>query len=357
MIIPLYILKKCATYTILILITCVFLFATFSTIQELAVLGKGNFNTWALLVYIGALTPSFAYLLMPLAVLLGVMLAFMNLVSYSEYAVLRTSGISLKYLIYLLLIFGVIAGAFNFLDGELVAPKLNHFAKVYQLSKTKQIVSTQLNSGVWSKDGDNKFVNIKQVMPDDTIIDVNIYSYNDNFSIAQYINAKSGVFNPALNQWELHDVNIKDYTGQSIKMLHLDKYMWQTSIIPTYFDALVVAPEDMSVFTLIKYIHHQMQNNQTSQRYQIALWNKLLYPITCITMAILALVFIPTNKRGANIPSKLFFGILIGIAFFFATKLLGFLALLYNWNAILSATSPTIILFISCWYFISKKRD
>lgn len=357
MIIARYIFKSCLAYTLLTLLACIILFATLTIIGELGNLGKGDFNSLALIIFIAASLPSFAYLLMPLAVLIGVMLAMLNLVNYSEYAVIRTSGVSLKYITAILFMFGLMFSIFTFIIGEYIAPKSDHFAKVYHISKTKQIMTTQLHSGIWSKDGDNNFVNIKQVMPDDTIVGIDIFKYNSNLQLQKYILANSGVFNKTNGTWTLHDVTINDYTNQNMAITHNSTYTWKSSIAPSYFDFLVVAPEDMSALELIRYMHHLDKNNQSTQRYQVAFWNKLLYPIACLSMAVLAIAFIPTNRRNINLSTKLFLGLLIGFAFFFSTKLIGFMALLYNWNAILSATGPTAILFISGWIFILKKKD
>ena len=73
-------------------------------------------------------------------------------------------------------------------------------------------------------------------------------------------------------------------------------------------------------------------------------------------MALIALAFIPNNRRSINLSTKLFVGILIGLSFFFLTKLIGFMALLFNWNAVLSATVPTLVLFLIGWYVILRKE-
>ena len=49
-----------------------------------------------MLIYIIILMPNYVYLLMPLAILIGVMISMLSLVNYSEYAIIRTSGVSLR---------------------------------------------------------------------------------------------------------------------------------------------------------------------------------------------------------------------------------------------------------------------
>ncbi|MFN7094177.1 MAG: LPS export ABC transporter permease LptG, partial [Burkholderiales bacterium] len=275
MILARYILKKCLFNTLLMIIAFVMLFSIFSILGQIGDVGKGQFTTVAMLVYTALLIPNYLYLLMPLAILIGVMLSMLSLVNYSEYAIIRTSGVSLRRITAVLLTFGISFSLITFMLGEVLAPETNHYAQVYKITKTKEVVSTQLHSGIWSKDGENNFVNIKQVMPDNTILGVHIFKDDDNLKLLNYIEAEVGDFNPVIGTWVLHNVKQYDYSGQDIQLTNIPEYQWRTSITPNYFSVLVILPEDMSAFGLLKYMHHLAQNNQSTQRYQIAFWNKL----------------------------------------------------------------------------------
>jgi lipopolysaccharide export system permease protein len=334
----------------------VMLFSVFIVIGEMPSLGKGSYNTIAMLIYVCSLIPNCAYMVMPLAVLIGVMVSMLSLVNYSEYAILRTSGISLWRITAILFVFGAVFSGATFLLGEVIVPEANHFAKVYKMSHTHDLISAQLRSGVWSRDGANDFVNIKQIMPDNTILGIRIFHYDSGFNLQTYTEATEGTFDLTNNQWILKDVRVKNYTKQDIMTTHIPQQVWITAIDPSYFNVLVTNPEEMSAFELIKYISHLSQNKQSTQRYEIAFWNKLLYPIACISMALLALAFTPNNRRNINLSTKLFYGILIGLVFYFTTKLVGYMALLYSWNAIVSNVGPTAILFFFGWYFVIRKE-
>lgn len=351
-----YILKKCLLNTLMILAAFVLLFSIFSILGQIGDVGKGDFTTGAMLIYTVILIPNYVYLLMPLAILIGVMLSMLSLVNYSEYAIIRTSGISLRTIMLILLSFGATFSVITFALGELVAPEANHYAQVYKKIKTKEIIEAQLHSGVWSKDGNNGFVNIKQIMPDNTILGIKIFRYDENLKLQYFLSADQGKFDDGRKVWILNKLHETNYTGQNIVRTDINNYVWKTSIEPSYFSVLVIPPEDMSALALIKYMHHLEANNQSVGRYQIAFWGKLLYPIACISMSLIALAFIPNNRRNINLGGKLFAGILIGVAFFFTTRLIGFMALLFHWNAIISALSPTLALFIAGWYFVLRKE-
>ncbi|HRG63875.1 MAG: LPS export ABC transporter permease LptG [Neisseriales bacterium] len=353
-----YILKKCLLNTTMLLFAFAVIYTIVTAIPELGDVGKGNYTTLSMFVYLGALLPGYIYLLTPLAVLIGVMTTMLGLVKNSEYAIMRTSGVSLKDITHVLAIFGIFFTFVTFALGEVIAPSASHFAKLYKLNKLNQQVSTELSSGVWSKDGEHSIINIKQINQNDSqqITGVQIFNFTEDQQLQRYITATSGHYNSNEHAWELESVTIYKYLGYKISIVKPENYSWPSTIDPSYFSVLVVSPEDMPALGLIQYIKHLKTNNQATNRHEIALWSKLLYPIACISMAFIAIGFIPNNGRNINLSAKLFVGILIGITFFFSNKLIGYMAVLFDWNAILSATIPTVILFAAGWIVILKKE-
>jgi lipopolysaccharide export LptBFGC system permease protein LptF len=57
---------------------------------------------------------------------------------------------------------------------------------------------------------------------------------------------------------------------------------------------------------LIKYIEHLSANKQQTQRYDIALWSKLFYPLACVSMALVALAFSPQQRRHGQLGVRCF---------------------------------------------------
>lgn len=354
-----YILQKCFLNTATLLFAFSMIYTIINAISEISSVGKGSYTTLSMFIYLGALLPTYIYLLVPLAVLIGVMTGMLGLVKTSEYAIMRTSGISLADITKVLAIFGVIFTIITFLVGEVIAPTSSHFAKVYKMNKMNEQVSTELSSGVWSKDGEHNIINIKQIDQNNsnTIKGIQIFAYDDKQQLKKYIIAESGDYQTSTHSWQLHYPTIYSYLSNQIQIQNPKDFNWQSSIDPSYFNVLVITPEDMPAFSLQKYIQHLKNNNQAVNRYEIAFWSKLLYPIACISMAFIAIGFIPNNGRNINLSTKLFFGILIGVTFFFSNKLIGFIAVIYNWNAVLSATIPTVLLFGIGWLVILKKES
>ena len=342
-----YILFKCLFNTLTLLFAFAIIYSIINAISELSSVGKGSYTTFAMFIYLAALLPSYIYLLIPLAVLIGVMTAMLGLVKNSEYAIMRTSGVSLVAITKILTIYGIIFATLTFTVGEIIAPESSHFAKIYKLNKMNERVSTELSSGVWSKDGEHNIINIKEIDQNDSsvISGIQIFTYNNAQQLQQYILAPTATYRSTDASWILESAISYKYLDNKILITNYPKYAWMSTIDPSYFNVLVVAPEDMPVLGLVKYIHHLKNNRQATNRHEIAMWIKLLYPISCISMSFIAVGFIPNNGRNINLSSKLFFGILIGITFFFSNKLIGFMAIIFNWNPILAAVIPTLVLF------------
>ncbi len=106
---------------------------------------------------------------------------------------------------------------------------------------------------------------------------------------------------------------------------------------------LLVDPDRMSILNLVQYVQHLRENQQQSNRYEIALWKKLVYPLAVIVMMALALPFAYLQARAGGIGYKVFAGIMLGIAFHFLNGLFSHLGLLNTWPPMLSAGIPSIL--------------
>jgi lipopolysaccharide export system permease protein len=78
---------------------------------------------------------------------------------------------------------------------------------------------------------------------------------------------------------------------------------------------LIVVPERMSVMKLYRYMQHLSANRQKTERYEIAMWKKIFYPIATLVMMAIALPFAYMHARFGMVGIKVFLGILLGIFF------------------------------------------
>jgi lipopolysaccharide export system permease protein len=96
---------------------------------------------------------------------------------------------------------------------------------------------------------------------------------------------------------------------------------------------------------LVQYIEHLRENRQQTTRFELALWTKFTYPLAVVVMMILALPFAHLQRRAGGVGAKVFTGIMLGLAFHVANRLVGYLGLIYEWPVALSALLPGLFFF------------
>jgi lipopolysaccharide export system permease protein len=104
---------------------------------------------------------------------------------------------------------------------------------------------------------------------------------------------------------------------------------------------MLVVPEQMSAYDLYTYAQHLKENKQQSTRYEIAMWNKLVYPFALLVMMVLALPFASYQRRTGGISVMIFLGIVMGLVFHFLGRLFASLGSLNSWPPLISATAMT----------------
>ena len=107
-----------------------------------------------------------------------------------------------------------------------------------------------------------------------------------------------------------------------------------------------VRPEGLSALHLYRYIQHLHANMQETERYELALWQKLLLPFSTAVMLMLAIPFVFTQQRSGGMGQKVFLGIMLGLMFNMLHLSFGYIALLYDISPLVGAILPPSLFFL-----------
>jgi lipopolysaccharide export system permease protein len=339
-----YFAREILGSSFLVLVALLALFGFFDLIRELDDLGRGNYRLTAMLGYVSLMLPSHAYVLLPAAGLMGTLFALARMSEHSEITVLRASGLSLRQLALHVAGAGLVLAVATVLVGEFLSPFTEETAKGLRLKATRSIVAREFRSGFWVKD-DKSFVNIQDVTPETELLNLRIYEFDGQYRLASISRAEKGTYEGP-NRWRLTNVELTRFRGDQATLERLATVVWESVLTPDILSVLKVVPERMSALNLRAYIEHLRDNRQKATRYEIAFWNKLLYPAVAIAMMILAVPFALGSARSGGVGPKLIGGILIGLAFHFAGRLFSHMGLLNDWPALLSAGLPLAIVVV-----------
>ena len=280
------------------------LFAFFDLIQELNSLGRGNYHLGYVLLFVLLTMPGHIYDLFPVAILIGSIFALSQMAAHSELVVYRCSGVSVKQLIVVLFKMGLPLVLLSYLCGEMLAPPSERLAQKLRLKAQNAEVSLkEFRSGVWVKD-ERSFVNVKNVLPDTSLLNITIYELDDNYRLSAISSAKRAIY-VSKGLWQLDEVMQTSFASQVSAVRKQAKMEWRSQLNPDILSVLLAAPEQMSAWNLYQYIQHLRDNLQKTARYEIAMWNKLVFPFTVLVMLLLALPFASHQRREGGVSGSL----------------------------------------------------
>ena len=336
-----YFTREILGASLLVLAALLALFGFFDMVKELDDLGKGSYRLTAMLAYVTLMLPSHAYVLLPAAGLMGTLFALARMSENSEITVMRASGLSLRQLALHVAGAGAVIALTTLVFGELVTPYTEEAAKGLRLKATRSIVAREFRSGFWVKD-DRSFINIQDVTPDTQLLNLKIYEFDPAFRLTAISRAEKGTYDGP-NRWQLTNVELTKFEGDRAILSRLPQAVWNSVLTPDILSVLKIVPERMSALNLRAYIEHLRENRQKSTRYEIAFFSKFFNPVGAIMMMVLAIPFALVSARAGGVGAKIVSGIMIGLAFYFGTRLFSHVGLLNDWPALLSAGAPVLI--------------
>ncbi|WJF89559.1 LPS export ABC transporter permease LptG [Paraburkholderia bonniea] len=342
------------------------LFFFFDLINEMNSVGHGNYRFGYAVLRVALQTPSRFYEIIPVAALISAIYVFAQMAANSEYTIFRVSGLATNQALRSLLKIGIPLVFLTYLIGEVIGPYTDQLSERVRLEAMGSTVSGNFESGVWVKDtlstrADGvqvtRFVNVGELRPDATISKVRIYEFDAQFRLSNVRIADSGKYQPP-GHWQLTGVtdtqllDVAPLQGKPTDALSpvyqarqvvLPEYSLRSELTPQILSVLLVSPERMSMFNLFRYIQHLTENHQDTQRYEIALWRKLLYPFAVFVMLVLSLPFAYLHTRAGVVGMKVFGGIMLGMSFQLINTLFSHIGTLNTWPAPITAATPGLI--------------
>jgi lipopolysaccharide export system permease protein len=371
-----YVWREVAASTGFVLLALVALFAVFDLIKQFDDVGRAGYRVEHALAFVALLTPSRTYELMPIAALIGTIYALSKLAANSEFTIMRVAGLSTQRLALTILQIGTGFVVLTYLFGEAVAPSAEDLARRLKLQASGAALAQEFRSGVWVRDaipdgGDGaprlRFVNVNHVNTDTSVDHWRIYEFNPQMRLRSVSTAASGRYVRGQG-WSLSDVvettipavvaSDVSQTSQHTEVIREERRLWRSGLTPQIFGALLLQPERMGALNLSRYIHHLAENRQRTDRFEIAFWNKLLYPLAILVMMALALPFAYLHVRSGTMSFKVFCGIMIGVIFYAMNKLFSHLGLLNTWPPIVVAALPGLVVLtvaLTALYWVERR--
>jgi lipopolysaccharide export system permease protein len=333
-----YFARQIFAATGFVLIGFLALFAFFDLIGELGDLGKGAYDLRHVFLFVVLNAPAHAYELLPVVVLIGTLYVLALFAGNSEYTVMRGSGLSPGRAALILGKVGLVFVVLTFLVGEWISPAGEEAAQKTKMRALSEMIGQDLQSGLWFKD-EGSFINAREARQADVLQDVRIFDFDPGYRLKSITRAERAQYRTK-GLWELTNVVRTSFTPEP-RTEREPRLEWRSAVSPDLLDALIMKPERMSAWALHKYTEHLAGNRQKTERYEIALWKKLFYPLAALVMMALALPFAYMQARAGMVGMKVFSGIMLGILFHLLNSLFAHIGLLQNWPPFAAAALPS----------------
>ncbi len=375
-----YLMRELLRAAALALFALVALFAFFDLLSQVDDLRPGGYGLPQAVAYVLLSLPSRAYEVMPIAALLGAVFALSQLAANSEFTIMRVSGMGTRALVFAVVRVGLVLVLATYAFGELVAPLAERRAQeVRAESRGQGVISSRLRSGVWVRDtvrGEDgavdrwRFINVGVVRQDGTSEHWKIFEFDRDFRLRSIGTAAAGRFEPAdgAPSWRLTDVVETRLpvvpaaqtapADLRTEIVRSAERQWASALTPDILGVMLVQPERMAAVELVRYIAHLAENRQDTEPYEVALWNKVFYPLAILVMLLLALPFAYLQVRQGGMSLKIFAGVMLGVLFYMLNKLFAHLGVLHTWPPLAIAALPSLLVLaaaLGALYWIERR--
>jgi lipopolysaccharide export system permease protein len=325
--------------TLLTLAVLLPLLGFFILADEMDAVGTNDYGFGDALLFVTLSLPRYAYQVFPIATLIGALVGLGTLAGRSELVAMRAAGVSIARIVLGALVGGLLLAVAAVIIGEGIAPPAEQ--RALTLRETAQSGDTMqvTENGFWARDGDS-FINIREVQPGAELRDISIFQVKGT-NLVTATHADSASYRDG--NWVLQGIQRSHVSGAGIEVERIDEAGWSSLLDPKLLKVIVVEPHALPVWGLYRYVRFMQQSEQDAGRYQVAFWGKLVHPFLVLAMIFVSIPVLLGSARSSGLGAKVFFGIVIGIAFYLVSRSFQYLALLYGLNPALAAAAPPLL--------------
>ncbi|UCF90712.1 MAG: LPS export ABC transporter permease LptG [Desulfobacterales bacterium] len=225
----------------------------------------------------------------PVSIMLAILIAFGLMNKNNEIIALKSSGVSVYYLLRPILGIGFISTLLVFCLSEIVVPiTLGKANKIWRLEVQKKAAVTSRQKNIWIK-GHRSIYYIAYFNPQNTTISgITLNYFDEDFRLIKRVDARGGQFQG--EKWVLKDVMIqtlnKDEAGYDVAFYPVQ--VEPIDFLPEDLKRVVKKSEEMNILEIWTYIQDVESEGYDATVYRVDFHAKFALPFVCLIMSIIA---------------------------------------------------------------------
>jgi len=264
-------------------------------------------------------------------------------------------GLSKARLVAMALQVGLALGLAALLLGEFVVPITDRQADRLRAVALDKPTLLRAGQGFWARNGAD-IVNVQAVLPGARLAQIQVYRFDAQGELHSLLAAATAGYLGEAGRWRLEQVGIRRLYPDRVATEAQATVELDLGIRPETIEILASDPFSLSLRALATYIDYLTANELDADAYQLALWSKLLAPLTNLSMLFIAMPFAFGSRRSAGMGQRLVIGIGLGLLLFLSYRMLGNFILLYHLPPLVGAALPPLLLFAIGAYALERKR-
>jgi lipopolysaccharide export system permease protein len=324
--------------------------------KQIGGIGHNGYSLAKAVAYILLTVPRRAYQWFVFAALIGSLIGVGALAASGELTALRAAGMSRLRISLSVTALVALLMAGVFVLGETAAPIGEQQAQAIQLQRSSGQLRVSQGSGLWERDG-NDIINAKAALARSVdgrreveLADVRVFGFNAAGELTSFRHARRATQQG--KSWLLHDVRDSGVSTEGVSSVTLKQQPWKTSLDPEVLQASVAHPEYLSLSDLARNIAYLRANRQNPGVYLNAYWTRAFYPVNTVLLVLCALPFGFGALRSGGLGKRLFLGVIIAIAWYFAQRAIISTGTVLGASPFAINLIPALVLLvIAVWYY------
>lgn len=280
----------------------------------------------------------------PVSSLIGALIGLGTLAAASELTVMRAAGMSIWRIGFAACQPILLVSLLGVGISEFVAPIASQKANLIEKFQDQESGTFSLTGGVWLK-ADKNFIYIDAADSSGKLYNIQIFSPDGQRLTS--IQTAASAQHIAGSTWQLNDVTNTLFLDNRIEKNSMAHAEWNVSIKPEYLFIAAQEPRALSLSQLHDYKSYLKQQKLDSSQYELEFWITALRPIASLALVLVALSSVFGPLRSSTMGSRIFSGVIIGLAFQNALTIFGRMSVAVDFPPLIGVSIPIIICLIA----------
>jgi lipopolysaccharide export system permease protein len=349
-----YIVRSILSFVLLVMSGFLLLGALFVFIDQQNDIGVGHYTALDALWFTLLNLPQQAFELLPITVLIGSLLGLGSLARGSELTVMRAAGLSIVRIAGAALIAGLILMSIEVLLGEYLAPPLQVAAREQKAFAKYTNVSFGSGGGAWVRDG-NLILNVARQSGQRQFNGMQVFELSSEHHLVALGHAVSATAG-ADKKWLLGEYSESRFRNAMVQATAPGKRVLQSNVTAGFLGLAAQDPNTLTNRALWQLIQYSRSNSLDANRYLFAFWSRIARTVAIVFAVLLAIPFVLGSLRSSGAGTRTLMGLLLGICFFLAQRLIESGTVVFDLNPLVLAWIPTALLGFVSLVLLARAR-